>query len=374
MVDTERDSRVTPIFGLTKRQLKPIVESATGEPVAAFEIRVEHVVRGPYGIMGEKVIPTFRYTARPGRREEVVVFAKRQYKHLPDHDEAHHYTYLQQHHAPIPCMYGARTDAEGRESIFLEYLDVVAESEPGTEFLNRGDHFCQFLTAAAHFNAIPISGDYAARLARRPNTPDAGQRALKTASTVARIWDDAAKGQLGDALRQFCTADRLEQLRALAHRLAEPIDRLWSDPGLCTTDLYPHHVGRRRETGELLIFDLEDVKLAPRFSDVAVWLGAPDAVLSRSVPIEQLAQHYLAAYVERGGQPVEVHQLLDEARILWQDKLLNGLGWWRNEALNGPVCPETEDSEGHRRRCSGRLLEELDALLRYGLHLPKRFV
>lgn len=360
--------RVTAIFGLTKGQLQPIVESAAGEPVTAFEIRIEHAVRGPYGIMGEKIIPTFSYATHSGRREEVVVFAKRQYKHLPDHDEAYHYSYLQQHRAPIPRMYGARTDAEGRETIFLEYLDAIATPEPGIEFLNHGDHFLQFLTTAARFNAVPLSGEYAARLTRRRMPPDGGQRVVKTLSTLDSIWDHASKGQLGGDLRQFCTADRLTRLRTLANRLAGPMSRLRSEMGLCTTDLYPHHVGWRRDTGELLIFDLEDVKLAPRFSDVAVWLGAPDTVLPRSLPVEQLAQHYLDEYVQRGGQPVELHQLLDEARILWQDRVLNGLGWWRNEALNGPVCPETEDSEEYRRRCSDRLLDELGTLVRYGLH------
>jgi len=57
----------TPVFGLTREQLRPIVQSATGEAVTSFAISFEHDPPEPYGAAGEKAIPTFDYVTKNGR-------------------------------------------------------------------------------------------------------------------------------------------------------------------------------------------------------------------------------------------------------------------------------------------------------------------
>ncbi len=60
------DNDVTPVFGLSKAQLQPIVENIAGGPVTSFDVSIQHEVRGHYGIMGDKLIPTFLYASRQG--------------------------------------------------------------------------------------------------------------------------------------------------------------------------------------------------------------------------------------------------------------------------------------------------------------------
>ncbi len=54
--------------------------------------------------------------------------------------------------------------------------------------------------------------------------------------------------------------------------------------------------------------DLESVGFAPRFYDVAPWLGAPDGVRPRCRPRSELAEHYLTEYARWGGCAVPVAQ------------------------------------------------------------------
>ena len=69
---------VTPIFGLTTSQLRPIIEEiAHGEPIVSFDITIEHQVHGYRGYSAEKVIPMFPYTTQSGDAGKIRVFVKR---------------------------------------------------------------------------------------------------------------------------------------------------------------------------------------------------------------------------------------------------------------------------------------------------------
>ena len=63
----ESGNTATPVFGLTKAQLRPVVEEIAGEPVDCFDIAIEREVEGQYGYQADKVIPTFMYTTASGR-------------------------------------------------------------------------------------------------------------------------------------------------------------------------------------------------------------------------------------------------------------------------------------------------------------------
>lgn len=367
--DQRRVEEQTPVFGLSEAQLGPIVGEIAGGPVASFDISVEHRVAGPYGVSAEKIIPTFSYRTRSGRGGSATVFAKRPYEMMPGHGEAPHYRHLAQHGAPIPRMYGALTDQQQREILFLEYLDVVTEPEPCERFLNDPEQFPKFVSLVAHLNAIRPSEEYAARLRRdiprRPGPPgwDWRQRMEDVCTDLDRIWEHGAEGDLGAALRRLCAGsqERLGRLRDVAMGLVEPASQM--ETGFTHNDCYPHCTGHRRETGELLIFDLEDVGFEPRFFDIAPWLGAPDEVQPRCAPREELAQHYLGEYAQRGGEPPSLAQFLEETRVLWLVYTLMMLGWWVNQAVDGPTDRTKEDSADYRRRNCDELHRHLAILL-----------
>lgn len=320
------------IFGLTREHLLPVVECVAGEAVAEFDIAIEHEVKGPGGIVAEKVIPTFRYRTRAGRRGAAVVFAKRNYEAGPG--DARQYEWLRDYDAPIPRMYGHMSDETGREMIFLEHLDVVTEPEPCEEFLNDPAQFPDFLRATARLNAIRPVGEYANALhgiegERRGGPNDWRERLPAVARSLDNLWARARRGDFGAPLQALCAEwpSGAAQLEAFVGGLLEPILRM--EKGLNHCDLYPFHAGRRT-TGEMLLFDLEMTGYDARFYDVSLWLGAPDEFQRRCAPREELAECYLSEYVLRGGSQVSVGDFLAETSTLW--RAWTGwsmyLGWW----------------------------------------------
>jgi hypothetical protein len=358
-----KDGGVTDVFGLTKQQLRPIVEEIAGEPVASFEVRIEHEVQGPYGAGAEKLVPTFSYVTRGGGRGEAVVFAKRFYEELTGPREAHHYLHLAQRGAAIPRMYGALRDDQDREILLLEYVDVITTTRE--RFVGDDQQFPSFLTVLAHLNAIQPSSEYTALLhggmAMWHEPWEA--RVADAPALLHRIWERANAGELGEPLQCTCSSasGALAQLCGLAEQLLESVSHM--EVGLVHNDLSLEHVGRRRQTGELLLFDLEDVGLTPRFYDVAGWLGAPDQIESRCAPRDELAQHYLAAYARRGGIAPPLTAFLDEIRALWLVSEFSWLQWYLHEALEEPYERTRRGDEDYRRESREGLHRQLAILL-----------
>jgi len=359
----KHDDGPTQVFGLTRGQLRAVAEDIAGEPVVSFEVRIDHEVQGPYGAGAEKLVPTFRYVTRGGGRGEAIAFAKRFYGEFPGPREAHHYLHLAHQGVAIPRMYGALRDDRDREILFLEYVDVVTESRES--FIADARQFPSFLSALAHFNAIQPSSEYAALLrsgmAMWHEPWEA--RVADAPALLHRIWERANAGELGEALRRTCSSalGALDQLCGLAGELLELVRHM--EVGLVHNDLSLEHVGRRRPTGELLLFDLDDIGLTPRFYDVAGWLGAPDRIETRCAPREELARHYLAAYARRGGMTPPLPEFLDEIRALWLVGEFSWLQWYLHEALEEPWERTRRGDEEYRRRSCDELHRHLAILL-----------
>lgn len=134
------------------------------------------------------------------------------------------------------------------------------------------------------------------------------------------------------------------------------------ETGLAHTDFYPENTGWRRETGELLMIDLEFVGFAPLFYDVAGWIGAPDNIQKRCCPRRELAQYYLEQYARWGGCPVPLEQFLEDTRILWMASEFKMLGWRLGRALDGCV-DWTDNREEGRRVFRDELQRDLSILL-----------
>jgi len=378
------ETEITPVFGLTKRQLRPIVENIAEEPVVTFDVSVEHRVRGHYGYSAQKVVPTFTYTTRTGRGGHVAVFAKYFYHSGPK--EACHYAWLEEHGGPVPHMYGTLTDPDNREIVFLEYLDPIGDVNDYEHFLDGPDHYRQVLDVMARFNAIRPSAEYAAPL---PTTDAERERRemAEAATDLGKTWEAASKSDLGPTLRRLCAGlpDRVRRLQALAESLVEPVSRM--ETGLEHGDLYVDNTARRRSTGELLVFDLESIGLWRRLSDVAKFLGQPDeveprfpperelaptaarittpgsvSVEPRCLPQRELAQYYLNRFEHWGGERVPLDQFLNDTRLLWLKGVLSILWWWRARAIDGRV-DWTDDAQRGRAWARKGLQKGLSGLL-----------
>jgi len=260
-------------------------------------------------------------------------------------------------------MYGALRDEQDREILFLEYVDVVTETRES--FVADARQFPSFLSVLGHFNAIQPSSEYAALLrsgmAMWHEPWEA--RVADAPALLHRIWERANAGELGEGLQRTCSSasGALDPLCGLAKELLESVRRM--EVGLVHNDLSLEHVGRRRQTGELLLFDLDDIGLTPRFYDVAGWLGAPDRIETRCAPREELAQHYLAAYARRGGIAPPLTAFLDEIRALWLVGEFSWLQWYLHEALEEPYERTRRGDDDYRRESREGLHRHLAILL-----------
>ena len=350
----------TQVFGLTKAQLWPIVEDLAGDSVAGFEVGLEHQLRGHYGYSARKVIATVRYTTHSGRAGRRIVFVK--WFREPGRREAHHYEHLSGLGAPIPRMYGARTDAEGREMIFLELLEPTGDTHPFDRFVRDAELFGRFLALAARFSALRPPQEYAAGL-RRFDPEQIYRRMRAAVDILDEIRQHGRAGDLGDDMARFCRAqaDRLPALRALPGKLRERMEPMGLR--LSHGDFYPDSVAVRQQTGEMLMVDLEGVGYFPRFWDVARWLGPPIGVGAPDAPREELAASYLAEYARWGGEGVDIDRFLRDVHVLAAASGLMMLPFSLDRALDGRVdC--TDDRDEGRRLYRTQLRRELSGLLR----------
>ncbi|MBC8232892.1 phosphotransferase [bacterium] len=321
------------IFGLRKSQLQSIVDCIAGEPVVSFEMDIRDVDLYNYGSRGEKLIATFTYTATAGHAGQVNVFVKQQ---ASGFQESHHYYYLTKHQAPIPKMYGALTNENKQEIIFIEYLDTDLDYDA---MLNEPSQFREFLSLIARFNAIQPSQEYRTHLPYKPYQDV--EYLQKWLSDFNQIWVHACRGDFGESSKQLCAnfPNQLPQIQEFLEQLVSVVGQM--EPGLCHRDLEPHHAGRSTRTGELLLFDLSDVAFGPRFWDVAGWcdvagccLCAPDDPPPHGIFPKKLAEYYLEEYVHWGGCPVLIDRFLEETKVLYFAWTLNFLGMifdgWRS--------------------------------------------
>lgn len=318
----ERDGRIPFLFELTKRELQPIVEEIAGEAMVSFDAAPDPAAhKTHFGIHAETVSALFKYTSQSGPARSVTVIAKRNYK--AGRTEAHHCRYLIARGAPVARTYGAVTDGERREVIFVEYLKRVPDSTHA--FLNDAEDFRDFLALAAQLNSVRPSGEYARGLKR---SDPAAVLQTWTAKELGNIWAASCRGDLGGELQELSSESEntLRRLPRLAESLAETVPHI--KVGFVHGDFFPHHTGRRVSSGQMVAFDFEDTGLAPWCSDVARWLGPPDDLLARCASREELADAYLEEYVHNGGEPVATSRLLDETRALWLTDALLAPGWW----------------------------------------------
>lgn len=369
------------VFGIARDKLRSIIAEAVCEEVDSFELSSVHDIKerygcyvrnngaqapannkdapkgdgcygGCYGIMGEKGVWIFSYVTKSGQRGEKKIFVKKYYDALLKEEE-YHYKCLQGYDAPVPRLYGTLMDKEGRETLFLEYLDVVTEDE--ASFFNGVSKSRILIEAIAKFNRIQPSGEYRRYLEKeleaRTGPDDWKERMEAVALSLDDIWKRGLAGELagelGNSIKKLCSDHRQKKTKLQTH--ARNLFGLVAgmEKGLCHRD-FCHNCAGWGNDDELLVFDLEDVGFDARFTDVALWLGAPkDDPQSNK---QRLIAHYLSEYTRRTDMNVSLNQVFFETKVLWQALTLwhMYLCWWNKRLLDKGAelarLPDAKDS------------------------------
>ena len=351
-------ARKETVLGLTARQMAPVVDAIAGEPILTFGFDAHNEIEGAWGYSGResKAILRITYTTRSECQEEVTVFAKRSAK--PGAHESRHYEWLADLGVPIPKLYGVVTDADEHEVLFIEFLDCLSEDPPFARYLSEPDSFLEYVALLARFNATPLPPTYRGRF---EHLSISGALPYGI-SAMEKFWPRACNGDYGDSLLALCSGrpKGLEALVKLAQSLIEPTGNMRS--GLCHKDYSPAQIGKRCETGELLVADLASVALAPRFFDAIRIFGAPDAIMPPGWSRRDLAKWYLDQYSRWGGNEVPVSEFLTEVEVLWMAEVFTGIWWWGERSIDG-VTDWIDDRDEGRRIWRERLHGRLTALL-----------
>ena len=160
----------------------------------------------------------------------------------------------------------------------------------------------------------------------------------------------------------LCSRTRRDALLSLAEFLGRNLPKL--ERGYTHNEDVPEQIGRRQDTGEMMVFDLRTTGPGPRFVDVAPWLGVPHRVQNRGHTTTELADYYQQQYLGAGGRPVSIETLMSETRMLWQASTISGLDRAYDYALTGNATPEDKDKgrETFQDRLFGDLTQLLETL------------
>ena len=339
------------VLGLRDSVLQDVAENASGGPVSSVRPDVLSRDWPEYGCCGEKCTISLSFKSVDQLNGDVTLFVKRQSGH-GGFKETPHYEYLNRNQLPVPTMYGSLLDDQQMEVLFLE--DVQPNIQ-GSRLLDTPDSLSAFLELAARMNALRPEGEYGNGLYYF-----AWDRMIaRGRHAIDVIWSTAASGQLGTNIATLCSPTRRDALLSLAESLGRNVPTM--ERGYTHNEYTPEQIGRRPETGEMVVFDLRTTGLGPRFVDVAPWLGVPNRVLKRGHKTRELADHYLQQYLGAGGESVPLDTLMGETRMLWQASIIAGLNRWSDCALAGIESSKEEDSG--RSTCQDRLLVDLAQLL-----------
>ena len=103
------------------------------------------------------------------------------------------------------------------------------------------------------------------------------------------------------------------------------------EKGLYHWDHAPRNMGWSPLQQRHVIFDLEDTLWAPRFCNIATWIGGDNYIEDKYLPQEELAKLYLDIYNGKLSTNISVDSMLDECFALWVISKVGDMFWHFNE-------------------------------------------
>lgn len=341
------------LFGIDEQVLTKVVEHIVGYEIDSYEVRFTHTLEKRFqGQRADKSIPTIHFTSPSGMPEAITLFIKRHHQY--EQNEAIHHKHLSLTDAPVPTLYGYYSEPRKRDITISEYLTPLLIDEPYDGFRQDAQTFRAFLKATALFTSIQITPQYQESL-------ECGyleQRFRSYASDLEQINSVTRVYTGGELLSQIAIAS----LKRTLHELCDEMDLM--EKGVYHWDHRPCNAGWSTLQKQFVIFDLEDTMMAPRFLDIALWLGAPDRIESRYTSQDRLAEEFLALYNERKQTSISIDCFLRETLILWKIWLYKEIRWYLHELGEEPEdIHENEDPQVYKATVMEKLQGALGILL-----------
>lgn len=299
-------------FDLDDAQLLPIAAAIHGTPIHSCHL--EGITPINQGGCGDKVVADLALTTLEGQEIHIPLFLKK--FSWKGRSEAAHYRHLANSNVPTPRLYGAILHPDGDEILFLERLTQIGFNR------HSETEWRHLLTLLARLNACAVTPDYLPHL----HPFEQGGMIDSWWITGFNPFPPAVEDIEPNLRACGVTGSDLADLSRAASRLFARVAAL--PMGLVHQDFLADNLGWRDDRAEMVVFDIHKNALAPRFSDVAPYLGLPawskhaaflDQLPSRR---EALINHYLREYAHAGGGSVSLETFYEETALLfWAHKV-----------------------------------------------------
>ncbi len=347
-IDMKKTNPENEIFNKYYYEVLPILENAAQDgTIVSYTIKEENEIWGMRGYSAEKSIPTFYYNTKSGGRGSVVIFVKHMTCGKP---EAPFFKLLSEMGLPVPKYYGHLMDQHGEEIIFMEYLKEI-----GVDHTNEFE-VQQFVGIVARFNAVNIHELRLENPDRKVSDFDMDQ----WIENLRKVYENGLSGKIGSYIQNFCKTNPREDVfpDKWVSCVYENIVKM--KVGLNHNDPGYQNIGWRKNRKDILFFDLHNVGLAPRFSDISkvmAWLNAAKTSMSNHA----IASLYLKEYARWGGQIISLDDFLEEIRWMTIANDLSILPFQLMQSLSGKV-DYTDNIEEGKKANQVWLLKGLNSL------------
>ncbi|MCL2772625.1 MAG: hypothetical protein FWD71_04670 [Oscillospiraceae bacterium] len=237
-------------------------------------------------------------------------------------NEAIPYLNLQGCDAPIPKLYAYYSEENESDIIITEVVNPL--HEVGSDFMLREEIFKPFITATAEFNSVKISAEYKNFLFQRYDIVN--QKIIPYKEKLEQIFIQIHEQEKYARFRQSFSQKTLDALLALHGKMCRRVISM--ERGLYHWDHSPYNSGWSELQNKLVLFDLEATLWAPRFDNIAVWIGGNDETYASK---EVLAEFYLSIYNQRLGANISVDNFLYECYPLWLASKFQNTVWCFND-------------------------------------------
>jgi hypothetical protein len=295
-------------FGIPEDSLRAIIASVENQKINGC---VWHFTKslpsGFEGQRGEKIIPTAKYATETGQQREITFFIKRHCNTGPN--EAMHHLFLVLADAPVPNLYAYFSEESDKDITVSEYVKPLLIDEPYDEFLLDQRVFGAFIAATAEFTSVSVKNEHLPFIEKGYIEKKLRSYAVKlsTLETINKSFAD--EGEV------YVSETDVSKLLILHENICKKIEK--HPKGIYHWDHRPCNAAWDKNGERMLIIDLEDTLIAPRFLDIGRWLGSPDRIEKRFKDRESLAKDFLSVYNNRKENVVSVDTFLTETEQLW---------------------------------------------------------
>jgi hypothetical protein len=332
-------------------ELKNILQPHYQNKIITIDYETSNKTVGKPGICGEYIIPILTIGFDNATRDIKTMFVRKQLDEK-ESKQAHHYAYLSELGIPMPKMYGAKVDSNGREILILEYAKEICDEK---SFFAEERHIRDFIDLSAKFSCLTPPLEYFGLIGRdmgnKSDTRDWKTWMPWSVHVIEKIWNLASENHLNKDLKELCSFNEVKiDLQKNALGLMQKVYSY--EIGVVHSDFRPNNMVILPQENKLGLIDFEDIILDVKHYDIAKYLGAPKSMFKWD---EKLRDDYIDFFIDKKenycGRRLNHSKLKKELFHIWYTRAINMWEWLPHE-YGGPSYDYIIAGKNIEERCN----------------------